>query len=217
MEQNRSPRGRVTLLDVVLGVLIALPIQGIADHLRTIAAVQTVDSIGRLAFLAGVLFFAAFYWLEMNPLFRSLDRLSDGTPGSPADSRGGPSALLVSVKLVTVALLGVAISLASVETAGWFLGVNAVFWAFDLGAVIVLRQRSRAHAPAGATGAGSKALSSLLTSSAVNLVAFAVPAAWNMAAPWGERMRSIAGIAFLAWVLVSHLAWRYRSAAEAAR
>lgn len=216
MEQNRSPRGRVTLLDVVLGVLIALPIQGVADHLRTIAAVQSIESVGRLAFLTGVLFFAAFYWLEMNPLFRRLDGLSDGTAVSP-DSRGGPTALLVGVKLVTVVLLGVTISLASVETAGWFLGVNAVFWAFDLGAMLVLRQRWLAHAPPDATGARSKALASLVTSGALNLLVFAVLAAWNMAAPWGERIRSLAGIAFLAWVVVSHLAWRYRRAAEAAR
>jgi hypothetical protein len=205
MDRERSPFGRPVVLDVVLGVVIALSLTSIAGQVRTFAAIRTIDSLGRLSLLAAALLFAALYWIETHDTLRRMEmRVAAADPHLPPTHP-----LRNAVSFGVVALLTLMIAFASVESLGWFLGVSAALWLIDLVAEFAVRQRATSLAVP-ETEDVAIPFRFLVQYSGINFVIFAALTVWNAVAPWSERVRGAAGITLLAFVLFRHIVWRPR-------
>lgn len=208
MDFERSPGRRPAVLDVVLGVVVALALTSIPAMVRTFAAIRTVDSLGRLSLLAAALLFATLYWIETSDVLVRVERAAAATGAtSPTHPLRG------TVRLGVVALLTLTISFATVENMGWFLGVNAALWALDLVAIVALKRAVVAHRARVSQDGDVIPFSFLGVYSLANLVLFGVLTVWNAVAPWGERSRGVTSIVLLGYVLVRHVLWRPRGIA----
>lgn len=116
-----------SFVDVVFGVLIALPLAETFPQLVSgTITTPSLSSGSSLLLLSATLVFSTFYWLEVR---RFIDEQSKF---DKAINAGGLSLGRLLGSLIMVALVGIILKFATVEKLPAFLIANLLFWLSDL-------------------------------------------------------------------------------------
>lgn len=122
------------LLDVVFGVIVAIPLIKLPMHIHKLLVDLSYNSIVNVLLLLSALVFSAFYWLEVRHFLKEQKRFNDAlgfSRGALADGVPVPLAMFLLGSLSMMALASGILSFASAGRFKSFLTASVLYWMID--------------------------------------------------------------------------------------